>query len=93
MVHRELSLPMLDNAKAPVSWAIKSDMIKLPTMVVVEGKCDVCGGFQVIPPDLIRVAVDRLKLHFGDEGFRARLVDLVKITPVAVGGISREKLG
>lgn len=32
----------------------------------------------------IRVSVDRLKLH---------LVDLVRTTPVAVGGIPREKLG
>ena len=65
-------------------------MIKLPAMVMVEGKCDICGGFHVISPDPIRVSVGRLKLHFVDEGFRARLVDLVKITLVAVGGISRE---
>lgn len=38
-------------------------------------------------------SVDWLKLYFVDEGFRARLVDLVKVTLVAVRGISREKLG
>lgn len=36
-------------------------------------------------------SVDRLKIHFVDEGFRAWLIDLVKVTSVVVGGISREK--